>query len=771
MSDKNLNIKKDGVRALAGKRITLDRYQSNQSALGLYAIQSPDEPDLLWHLRRLDLNTVSAYSTDQLIDLLADLSPEVGKALWDFLRLCNPGWEITAYRLDSDTINAQAQAAIDTFLDTLTDLYGSVDVPINRMFLNAFLRGAIVCEMVLDQGRTAVDLAVPDPWALRFRREPDAVRGQVWRLGQFQDGKWVSLELDTVRYAPVDPHANSPYGRPLVGPALFSALFLLGMLHDLRRVVEQQGYPRLDLAVDMEKLVNMMPDDLADSPEDAQEWINAAFTEIQEVYGSLAPDDAYIHGDSITVNRPVGAVGADALGSIDNLIRSLERMVTRGLKTMPLMMGSNEAVSETHANRQWEIMAAGLKSIQHLAESLLGNLLKVMCEAQGIQTTVTVRFAELRAAEELRDAQSEAMKIANAKSKYEQGWISQDEAALEVTGHEADQEEPRGPSDGLAGLGSILAGGPANDGEERRGPALDMEVRSRKTTIPTGADKPLPDVPVEQLDVDEILAALAEWDRLSEEEHAGLLAATPDGSEGDLWAVLAGLVAASLWQYRASSRRYVNTATGTMLTRNQLIDLRDAFTVQVRAEARNITAAMLDGESTLQRWLLDMQDMVRNTHTNQFMLGRGGVGMVMEADLPMVEQVINDQYGYLQGFADDIAAGNVSDGRMLARAQMYADAGTQSYERGLALAYGLPSLPAYPGDGGTQCLSNCKCRWSITEDEEAWYCYWTLGIAEHCPDCVDRASTWNPLIVPKATARNRADLDTVLAGMENGHVH
>jgi len=701
MTTKNLNIERDKVRSLAGKRITFDRNQSGQSALGLYAIEPPNQQNLAWHLQRLDLNTIATYSTDRLMDMLADLSPEVSKALWDWGRLCNPGWEIEAYRPGTDTPHPQAQALVDDFLTTLTNLYGTVDVQINRLFLNAFMRGAVLAEIVLDQGRVGVDMVAPDPWAVRYRKEKDDVRGQVWRLGQFQDGKWVNLELETIRYVPVDPLSGTPYGRPVMSSALFSALFLLAMLHDLRRVVEQQGYPRLDVSVDMDKLISMMPEDLRDSPDEAQEWINATFTEIQNVYGSLQPDDAYIHGDSITVNRPVGAVGTESLGAIDPLLRALERMITRGLKSMPLMMGSNEATSETHANRQWEIMAAGVKSIQHLVESLMGHLLRVMCEAGGIQATIKVRFAELRASEELRDAQTEAMKISNAKSKYDNGWVSQNEAAQEVTGHVADESEPR-VIEGLGGLGQLLIPDQP-DGSQRGRSRRSMLVHDRKTTIPTGADKPLPDAPEETLDVDELLLALEEWDRL-QEEYTGLLAATPDNDAGDLWAALAGLVGASLWIYRTGSRRYVNTSTGVTLTRNQLIEIRDAYTLQVRAEARNITAAMLDGQTSLQRWLLDMQDMVRNTHTNQFMLGRGGVGMVMEADLPIVEEIITGQYGYLQNFAEDIAQGTVSDGRMLARAQMYADAGTQSYERGLGLAYGLPTLPAYPGDGQTQCL-------------------------------------------------------------------
>jgi len=193
------------------------------------------------------------------------------------------------------------------------------------------------------------------------------------------------------------------------------------------------------------------------------------------MYGRLEPDDAYVHTDVVKVNRPVGAVDASSLGAVDSLIRAVERMAIRGLKTMPLLMGSNEAVSETHANRQWEIHVAGIKAVQHLAEQMIERLLTLALQMQGLRAVVTFRFAELRASEEFRDAQTAAAIIENAKQKYLAGWISQDEAALEVVGHAPDRPTPRyldnvgGPDFIDLGIGeSGMAGeGESTDGEAR----------------------------------------------------------------------------------------------------------------------------------------------------------------------------------------------------------------------------------------------------------------------------------------------------------------
>lgn len=455
--DEGVKIRRAGIpiRALAGARARPrvtgkrgrftqdDAYGSAYGALWGVAIRPDREVD--WRALNLDDQTLSRIGTDDLVQIMADLSPEVSSALWHFIRFCNPGWEAKVLRPGTETADSVGQARLDAFLKTLGELHGAVDVIWNSLFTAAFLRGAFLAELIADEsGRNPVDLVVVDPHVVEFEKRNDPVRGSVWQLGQQQNGTFMVLDMPTVRYVPVDPVPGAPpYGRSLVTPAIFSALFLLSLLHDLRRVVAQQGYPRLDLEVKLEELRQSMPEDAEDDPDVQRQWVEGVIDGVAEMYAQLQPDDAYVHTDVVKVNRPVGAVDASSLGAVDSLIKAIERMATRGLKTMPLLMGSNEAVSETHANRQWEIHVAGIKALQHLAEQMIEHLLTMALQMQGVRSVVQFRFAELRASEELRDAQTESMRIDNAMQKYLAGWISQEEAALEVTGHATDRPAPR----------------------------------------------------------------------------------------------------------------------------------------------------------------------------------------------------------------------------------------------------------------------------------------------------------------------------------------
>jgi len=426
-------------------RVTVDTEAQAFGALLTASINGPLAADDVWSAFALDSETLRRMSPTRLLELLSDLSPEVSKALWDFLRFANAGWTATAMRPSGKMPGTAAhQAALDSFLATLKERYGSVDIIIGRLFMSAFLRGALFAELVLDKsGTTPLDIATPDPATARWRQQSDPELGILWQLGQWQAGQFVPLDRPTVRYLPVDPFPGHPEGRAIAAPSLFCAVFLLAMLHDIRRVVQQQGYPRIDVAIVMEKLIAAMPPSDRNDTAKIRRWVEDTIADVDTNYSALEPDDAYVHTDDVLVNRPVGALDSSSLGAVGGIIESLERMLTRALKSMPLLMATNQTGTETQSTREYEAYIAAIKAIQHLCESLLEHMCTLALRAQGIPAVVQWRFAEVRAAEMMRDATTEGLQLQNIITKYDQGYIGQDEASLAATGHKPDMDTPR----------------------------------------------------------------------------------------------------------------------------------------------------------------------------------------------------------------------------------------------------------------------------------------------------------------------------------------
>jgi hypothetical protein len=408
----------------------------------------------VWRDFDLDASNLDALPIDSLVELLIDVSPEISRGVFDFIRMVNPEWTLHAYALTASTDQAKADTTereedseaseyLNNLLKVLRDWNGDPNVVFNKVILGGFLRGGFLAELVLGPDGQTVDLVTPDPATLAWRQFADPIRGVVWKFGQYQQGEFVVLsDFPTIQYVPIDALPGKPYGRSLVHPALFPSLFLIGLLSDLKRVVAQQGYPRLDLEIVLEKLLAAFGDEVAEDPDRLKAIVEQTIQEVKDAYGPLKPDDAYIHTDVVKVNKPVGAVDSSSLGAIDKIIAILERMMVRALKTMPLMLALVDSTSEANANRQWEIYTAAIKSIQKSVQSLFESIFSTALQAAGLQAVVEFRFKVLRASEELRDAQTEKLRIDNARAKYNAGWISQDEASKEVTGHKAVEPKP-----------------------------------------------------------------------------------------------------------------------------------------------------------------------------------------------------------------------------------------------------------------------------------------------------------------------------------------
>jgi hypothetical protein len=173
---------------------------------------------------------------------------------------------------------------------------------------------------------------------------------------------------------------------------------------------------------------------------------------VATVYSDLKPEDTYVHGSTVKVNRPVGTISGDSIQAIDAIFKALERMAVRALKSMPLLLGTNQSRTETQANREWEIFAKGIEIIQHPVEKAFEDLMELYLQARGILADVSFKFAQFRGAEEERDERVAIMKISKARRAYDCGYISQDEAAMMAVGKAtADAKEPRDLLSGALG--------------------------------------------------------------------------------------------------------------------------------------------------------------------------------------------------------------------------------------------------------------------------------------------------------------------------------
>lgn len=786
-------VRPNSTGTRAAGRLSRDSVESFFTAGANFGIHPPASPEAAWQAYKLDANSLQNLPATKLVELLIDLSPDVSRALWDYLRLCNPGYEVMVLQPGTEDPHDEGTAALDAFIQVLEERHGALDVIFGREFIGGWLRGAFLSELVLNEaGDMPLDIATPDPGSIRFKKARDPELGEYWQMGQWQDGEWVSLSDDeTIRYIPVDPVPGSPYGRPLVSPALFATLFLLGLLHDLRRVVSQQGYPRLDVAVDLVRLKETMPPSIAADPKKFKQWVDDTIKEVIKTFDSLEPDETFVHDDAVTVNRPVGAVDASSLGAVDGLIRALERQSTRALKTMPILMGSNEATAETHASKQWEIMAAGITTLQHNVENMLSRQFELALQAQGILADVKLRFAQLRETERLLNAQTEAIEIGNAWSRYQYGWISYEQSAQEGAGvAEPAEDGPLVPvGGGFGGITEITT----TQGTYRLWQPQDhrtglrfitgsrIEVEGDAGDIPpvptTGTLSSLSRLHQEEYydywndvmpdDVRDILRAEAEEDENAGEGDEG------EGEQSRRRGTRQGETE-PLWRWSESLRRYRHTETGRIIGHADMLRLRDEFLNRTANEARSLVTRLDAGEINIREFTVSMRERLRAVHVDQYVLGRGGRAAMTPADWGHTGQTLRTQYQYLNQFAEKIVTNeDLTLAQLQVNAEYYVGASAQSFEKGRTAAFGIsPSdLPQHPADGNQDCRTNCRCHWEHNDLGDRVESTWVLDPdADHCATCLLNADRYAPWTTYKED-RGRGRQELTQTPTRNGTRH
>lgn len=204
------------------------------------------------------------------------------------------------------------------------------------------------------------------------------------------------------------------------------------------------------------------------------------------------------------------------------------------------------------------------------------------------------------------------------------------------------------------------------------------------------------------------------------------------------------------WLWDQRTKRYRSTDTGRFISAKQAISYRDQYTDTKIDSVGGLTDKLINRTVSLPEWESAMREEIKQTYIAEYLWGRGGRNNMTQRDWGILGQELREQYAYLSRFADQLAAGEITEAQARLRAKLYIEGSTQMFERAKSEGRGMRPLPQYPGDGNTQCLTNCRCHLEYEEEPNAWLVTWVIDPqAEHCPDCERLTEEWAPLVWAK----------------------
>ena len=209
---------------------------------------------------------------------------------------------------------------------------------------------------------------------------------------------------------------------------------------------------------------------------------------------------------------------------------------------------------------------------------------------------------------------------------------------------------------------------------------------------------------------------------------------------------------ASPWIWDSASKRYRGRAgtpyAGQYIGSDKMVAMRDHFVESQYAAVDDLALRLSNGDITIQEWVTEFRGVLKETYYDSYFAAKGGRHTATQADHGRLGQMLRQQYGWLNKFAEAAKQGKTPE-YLAWRSRLYIDSAVQAFERGQAVAWGI-DLPAYPGDGQTECLVKCRCHWSLEDADDFINAWWILDPdAESCDDCIENGEVWSPLVVPK----------------------
>lgn len=421
----------DPVDDFGGTRTTLPKFlQGGGGVFG--ALPKKLQSDL-----ELDEKSLSTMSVEELIDTLADAHPDVSFAIWNFLRIGGSGYTIRVESIDSDEEYEEGLMAIKSLIKRLSQpnveqfqVSRDFDKVVNQLMLSVITRGACALELVLTPKYDDVAFIAPvDPATVDFKFEND-------RYVPYQDEETLSLDIPTFFYDGFDEFIDNPYGRSPILGALNMVMFQLQVLNDIKQVVHNQGYPRFDIKLLEEVLLKRMPIHIRNNEEKKQKWLNDKLREIIDMYNNLNPDDSFVHYDSVEINMVGGGKGGGAIIDPEKLMNVIDHLIMSGLKTLSTILGRRSTGNtESFAKMEIKLYIKGVEAIQRVVERILSRALTLALNIKGMQGYVYFKFNPIEIRTSMETAQFEQVHLLNCQFKRDQGWISQEEAAMLAVGH------------------------------------------------------------------------------------------------------------------------------------------------------------------------------------------------------------------------------------------------------------------------------------------------------------------------------------------------
>ena len=402
-----------------------------------------DSPELTVSKLQGLTNLITPSYRQDLIPLIRDLykiNPDVSIALQDMFKLSN-----TAHRIDFPNNTTEEARKMRLHLREASKRWSrySAGMPglINRMICQIMVGGALSTEAVPNTDLTGLStILFINPEDIRFERENNGVY-QPYQINRFKGTndkpQYIKLNTATYIYVGMYNDTDEPYGIPPFLAALDSIKTQHDMRINFKEIMEIMG------------MVGFLEAKMEKPARKANESDGAYRARLSKILRDLKVNlkdgmkDGIVTGYIDDHEFKLNSTSA-SLENLDVPWKMNQQSVANGLGVNSSLIGVQQNNTEGGAGIALSKLISQLQNIQMVIKFALEFYYSLELQLAGMPNKgVEVVFSTSTISDEIKVQQAQEYKIKNVIAKYNQGLISQEQAAWELGYTRPDQPEPR----------------------------------------------------------------------------------------------------------------------------------------------------------------------------------------------------------------------------------------------------------------------------------------------------------------------------------------
>lgn len=376
------------------------------------------------------------------ISTIINETPDGKQAYNTYIRLANQGVTIELYNRNTNRRVKKYDAEMRDFCSKLgVNNSSGLDGMLDQLHGSSVARGGMACEVVVNSDATDVeDVLLVDPETFyRYEWLPNEHRYAIYQ--QRDDGKQIDLYEGNFFYVPHQPEVGRPDGTLQFLPAVITMTQFYQLFTDSMRIMNRIGYPRYDVTIDEEKLLNSLPPNMKSSIEQQNKAFQQAFNQVRSNLRSIGKDSDIIHFSSNDIEVIGGGVNGAGI-DVRAWFEVLEPLIVNSFNMTPVLMGRLKTGSYSLGTVEFKIVTDTVDSMRRGSKRILEQVINLWARVKGYPIYAVVNHNPINWEVEKEKLEAQLLKMEKNRRAEEYGWISKDDAAIDGIGAEkADNDD------------------------------------------------------------------------------------------------------------------------------------------------------------------------------------------------------------------------------------------------------------------------------------------------------------------------------------------